>query len=911
MLLMLFTAAMTLSLTACSEKNDNEEPKPDKPDVPVVVPTDGVTITAAGGKVELKGLTIEFPKGTFAQDTKVPVKELVKGAVMGDDEVSAFYKVTLPVHTGKGFTLSIKTDVSDRDGVVMVARTPCYPIYGKGNGFEYTDVILEPTFADGTYTVEIPQFENPSDSYGDISFGLARMLRLDGDGQPSTRAVGTDATEEEAVTRAGKVRNVAWHLCLPYRFEYMSAHNGDVVDVLNKYIRQSLEKLFDLDLTINGNASRDISFTFEERDAEDYGEFKPSMVTDAWGKVVLNSNMFTGDINHNELAKTIIHELHHYFTNEYDTRWTKAGLGLGSEWLVLSEAGGVWAERFMGDSDASTILKSSCRSFVRGYYWQDLIDGGIYTDGDKYAWQSHGYGMALLFEYFAQQFGEKTITELYEFQKNHSVYSVKGPYDCIDLYVEKHSPNFFTFTDYHQFLVSAVLGELKKGISYGNMAYRTVIDIGQDGSYPVEGDLFRYGVRVQPYRLSESYKNPQGEHTLKGKELRFSEAMEGAFADIYSMETGTEQGTFLPHYLGQASLLDPLVISDDAVLEDLLQTRSNDPGKKKKTIVVISYNSANSKTLPSQLIVTVGDPVPKLSLSKTESSFPANGGEEQIVVTTNCTDVSVTEKPSWCSASITGNTLRLKAEKNTTDEKRDGIVTVMARNGSGEVHAKVQVTQEKQEKQNWPEYAGAIIKLTLNSTEELLIPSLRGRAAAGSATVHDDGSFEFNSSGTDSLPTTYMDISGMGWTLTFVTTSTWNISIKGDNTKDGIKLSGSVSEHFEGKTITNNKETGAYIKTESTTDDISFTFSDVGEPAVLSTGLNNDCPYWFSYEAWRAKGATLNDFGKYVQDFKWLKITTTGAEQERPLSFFGGRNLAITVGLWKDDHINIPAGRSE
>lgn len=695
MLLMLVMTAITLSLVACSEKNDNEEQKPDKPDTSVVVPTNGVTITTAGGKVEQKDLTIVFPEGTFAQDTKVPVKELDKGAVMGDDEVSAFYKVTLPVHTGKGFTLSIKADVGDRDGVVMVARTPCYPTHGKGNSIEYTNVILAPTFADGTYTVEVPQFENPADSYGDISFGLARMLRLDGDGQPSTRGADTEATKKEAVTRAGKVRNVAWHLCLPYRFEYMSAHNGDVVDVLNKYIRQSLEKLFNLNLTINGSASRDIAFTFEERDAGDYGEFKPSMFTDAWGKVVLNSKMFTGEIDHNELAKTIIHELHHYFTNEYDTRWSKAGLGVGSEWLVLTEAGGVWAERFMGNDDASTILKSNCGTFVRGYYWQDLIDGGIYTGSKNDAWQSHGYGMALLFEYFAQQFGEKTITELYDYQKYHSAYSVNGPYDCIDLYVEKYCPNLFTFTDYHQFLVSAALGELKKGISYGNMAYRSIIDITHDGSYPVEGDLFRYGVRVQPYRLSQSYTNPQGEHTLKGKELRFSETKEGAYADIYSMEAGSERGTFLPHYLGQASLLQPLVITDDAVLDDLLQTNTNDSGKKLKTIIVISYNSANSKTLPSQLIVTLGDPVPQLSLSKTECGFTADGGEEQIAVTTNCSDVSVTEKPSWCSASISGNTLTLRAEKNTTTKEREGNVVIMARNGSGEVHAKVKVAQSE------------------------------------------------------------------------------------------------------------------------------------------------------------------------------------------------------------------------
>jgi hypothetical protein len=113
--------------------------------------------------------------------------------------------------------------------------------------------------------------------------------------------------------------------------------------------------------------------------------------------------------------------------------------------------------------------------------------------------------------------------------------------------------------------------------------------------------------------------------------------------------------------------------------------------------------------------VTLGDAMPKLSLSKDECGFTADGGEEQIVVTTNCTDVSVTEKPSWCSASISGNTLTLRAEKNTTTEKREGDVVVMARNGSGEVLATIKVTQgEKLSIGSNTNYKGVFLYYNLN-----------------------------------------------------------------------------------------------------------------------------------------------------------------------------------------------------
>jgi hypothetical protein len=99
----------------------------------------------------------------------------------------------------------------------------------------------------------------------------------------------------------------------------------------------------------------------------------------------------------------------------------------------------------------------------------------------------------------------------------------------------------------------------------------------------------------------------------------------------------------------------------------------------------------------------------------TNASFTANGGEKQITVTSNCTDVSVTDKPSWCSASISGHTLTLRAEKNTTTEKREGNVVVKARNATGEVADTVKVTQEGKAKTNTVSYYAAYFMIRLKS----------------------------------------------------------------------------------------------------------------------------------------------------------------------------------------------------
>ena len=86
-------AILTMSLMACSTKEDvADEREPLKPETPVEK-DEWETIQPDGGVIERDDITIQFPKGTFSSETKVAVSEVKKGQILGEDEVSKFYQI--------------------------------------------------------------------------------------------------------------------------------------------------------------------------------------------------------------------------------------------------------------------------------------------------------------------------------------------------------------------------------------------------------------------------------------------------------------------------------------------------------------------------------------------------------------------------------------------------------------------------------------------------------------------------------------------------------------------------------------------------------------------------------------------------------------------------------------------------
>lgn len=118
--LMLLMLALCLT-AACSDKNEDEPEKPDNPSGPTTPTGDEFTVAATGGTVEKGDIAITFPSGTFTGETKVYVKEVTKGEIRSEDEVSTFCQVTMPAIAGQPIKVKVKSDETDAD-IILVAR---------------------------------------------------------------------------------------------------------------------------------------------------------------------------------------------------------------------------------------------------------------------------------------------------------------------------------------------------------------------------------------------------------------------------------------------------------------------------------------------------------------------------------------------------------------------------------------------------------------------------------------------------------------------------------------------------------------------------------------------------------------------------------------------------------------------
>ena len=146
-----------------------------------------VTVTANGAKVTRGDFSINFPKGTFSKDAKVTVVEAKKGDICGEDEISAFYKVTMPVTTHKPNTIKIKCGTKSNDIFIILHSSYLSRSIGKITESNY---ILPTTYSDGEYTSQISAIENGVDTESDdITIGLARIKSIAGKTRGSDDAI--------------------------------------------------------------------------------------------------------------------------------------------------------------------------------------------------------------------------------------------------------------------------------------------------------------------------------------------------------------------------------------------------------------------------------------------------------------------------------------------------------------------------------------------------------------------------------------------------------------------------------------------------------------------------------------------------------------------------------------------------
>lgn len=863
----LIILALALCLTtACREKNDD-----DGPVTPTTPTGNKFTIAATGGTVETGDIAIQIPAGTFDEAGDLYIDKASSQELVGDVAYSDFHKVTLPKNMGKEVTISIKSEYNENAHMVVSVDG-----WNRHSNQDVTIVTpLPTTYANGAYTAKLPQMQGEDGAQPTLTVGLV----------DSPQDIGEETSETRAST-SSKRFTIDWYY-------HWSLAERQIVNLTRQYAEEAVNIIEKVGFRLPEGVKIPMVIT---KGVEGWGACNISGWGKAFYEVRLNEAMFRNIATANQdqlwqLKQTLVHEMLHYYTSyAYDPRWaiTIASRGSkGDPWTLLEEASGSWIEKYTGDRRLGENCPANAMEFMQNFIPAQL---------DCTTSINHGYGMALALEYLAKRHGDESILKLFELKRDGKAGNLR---ECFDLYLDAYEDSLFTYAAYEAFTDEVMNYKIDERVGVSELAEVPPVRVVDGSVITANGKAKKFGILINGVYIPANTNVggtsiPTGD--LSGREMSIHQQNANLVTDIYVVDQDNPGGS-------------KIGTSENGRATYLSGNLNDYKGNAGKLYVVTRSKTNTVEEENSTIVFEITDPAPALGLSPTPITFAPDGEEKEVNISTNCSQLSIVSKPSWCSAQISGNTLKLKAEANTENDKRDGQVVVRARNKRGSVEATIEVEQEKKVKYD---YAAGIVKVTLSQYNELTIPSLGGRAAAGTSAVNEDGSFSFTSSGTDSTEPKYLDIPDMGWTVTMITKSTWHINIYAVN-QDGriIIQSGSASQTFVSQSIVHNTATGDYVKTQTSTSEMSFSFSNIAEPAVLTTGFNDTCSDWFSYDAWRAKAATLDEFGQYVHDFKWVEKTSDGREIEKPLSYFGGKNLVITVGLWEDDHVNIPAGRTQ
>lgn len=675
--------AMTFCLTACTpddvldilddekeQKDDNGSTNNNK---------DAVTVTADGALVSRGNFSINFPKGTFDKDTKIVVSAVKQGSICGADEVSEFCKVVMPVSAAKKMTVWIKSDVRD-DDIVLVAYMPCRSMHDDEPS--YSETCLDVTYDNGEYKATLPAFENGSltDTF-DFSVGLAHRAQFS---SKADMGKARETRSMEGLTEG----NISWYYDMTRKFKTDNLLAlTTVIDELNTDFREAVKKIHSLGFSVR--TKRHIPIQFKKMN--DCGLFKQSPVLDEWSHIELNENLIlSNNIDHDELKRTIIHELFHYFQAEYDARWyySKYHDCKGDE-LLMYESGGNWIEKYMNNGKPpKTIYTSRLPNFLKGLV--NLKEIYTTTDG-KFdigpARQTHGYAMGALLEYLTQGGNEGKLLDFYEYWVRHS----KPTVDNLKYLAEKCDLGTFD-GGYDVFVLSCCLGDVIPGLNFDELyADMQRFDVSSN-TFTASGVCYPYGANIIKLHVYASATT-----SLLDKNMVVRQ--EAANAHTYVVR---------PLSNGQFYQYETVVAKGDSVVikgSDLEQLRK--AGEALFTdIYLVNSTYSSSSTERFTVTATMLD-ADGPTVSPTQLLFPADGGTQSVKIEPagykrfgcSLTD----EQKQWITAkAIKGGTLEFTVEPNNTGQKRTTVVTCYVTNEQNPTEAQkrklpVTIVQEASE----------------------------------------------------------------------------------------------------------------------------------------------------------------------------------------------------------------------
>ena len=524
------------------------------------------TVSTSGGEVSAEDMTISFPANTFDSDTSVGMVKAESGSVRGDDEVSPFYTVELPVDTKQNIKVSIKADESD--DVQMIAHAPSVSLDGNMKQSE-SDVVLEATYSNGAYVAEIPAFDNSGESgSANVSFGLVKK----GNSTNSARTRGTRGTTNDP--------SITFYLDWSRKYDWSLEAQETIEDAAT----DAINTILSLGFKITG--ARNIPIVIKALSEEGaYGYFMQSAFSEKWSTIEINSKMINADKN--ELRQTVFHEMLHYFQSAYDPRgcFSKYRF-VYRDLLMLSEAGGVWIEKLAG-SGYSNIMKQNADGVMRSFDPVKEIYKGTPNEGREY--QAHGYGLGIVLEYLSQEKGDNSIVCLYQAQKDGAATTK----ECFQKFNELAGFDFFY--NYDDFAIRVLTGEVIDGFGFANVRESSHLTLADDKIQTVSGKAYPYGTKVKQIRIDKGYKDSKGSSSMKDKALIVEEKKQYVNTYVYLQNKDNKKGKELGHfYPGETFLFD-----DEKVLEKSLDGNTY--------YYLVTMNTTNISTEDSELEVALAE----------------------------------------------------------------------------------------------------------------------------------------------------------------------------------------------------------------------------------------------------------------------------------------------------------------
>lgn len=619
----LMCAALLLSTTfvACGESSSGDDTKdPTKPEVPIN-PDDYMTVPATGGTIEKGDITIEFPSGTFASDTKVAVTEVGKGNILGADEASAFYQVTMPVSTKQSVTVKLKCDKQEND-IYVVTQVPTI---GKHllDVVTYMPVSCETTYKNGEYIATLPASQNTGASEEiSISIGLGHRAVFCNSASLNGARTATRAIEGETEG------NISWYFDTSRAFEAQYATQlATSVDRINSFIHEAIKKIDKLGfkLLIPKRRIPITLFKKTKETSELWGQFNQHYSNDTKSWFAIREDMLT-DLNANQkdVKATIFHELLHYFQADYDQRipFQKYRDCKGDD-LLMYEAGGMWIEKFV--YGYVPITNNRMKYFIKGLNdieatyaeAEDLPNLGKGKFDMGYARQSHGYAMGSLWEYLAQELGDNKIICIYDEWANNVQglgFKNQSTFETLKKFARNQGSYLFS-GGYESFVHQCATGDIIPGFGIGNFEDELKRLTKDETSLEFEGISYGYGADVK--RLWIAWNSAE---SLEGKEIVIKQETDNMDTYLYNNDDPSK-------LIREKSITtkDSLVISG----AELEKTRNQD-GIKAIYYMLSMHSISPEKPKPYKIKVYLKDAEKKPAKGKYNLSLA------QLVVSIKC-----------------------------------------------------------------------------------------------------------------------------------------------------------------------------------------------------------------------------------------------------------------------------------